>query len=221
MAGRRRLIASITVALGLTTVGAVGVTLAGNAQGSEVVSTFATGASYDFSTHYPWVGQPVTLTQTEIGGDGTPVEGLLQIINWGDGTVQTAPGTTTRFTHVYRTAKTYSVYVTVTNGELPLQPVPKGRIAVRKDVTKPSATLTKPSSPTRVTSWATVKGKASDTGTGVRNIALTAIEKRGKTWYYYNGSSWVKASSAAVAGKKAKVLSAARRPASGASRSRA
>ncbi len=209
MAGHRRVIASVTIAVGVAALGGVGVTLAANAQGSEVKSAAsAPQGSYDFSSHYLWVDQTVTMTQTSISDDDTPAAEMLQIVNWGDGTAQTAPGTTTRFTHVYRTAGTYAVRVTVTDGEGPLLAVPKGRVVVRKDATKPAATLTKPSSPTRAASWATLKGKASDTGTGVRVVAVTAIEKRGKAWYYYNGSAWVKAPSASVAGRKAKVLTA-------------
>ena len=30
---------------------------------------------------------------------------------------------------------------------------------------------------------------------GSRTVAVTAIEKRGTAWYYYNGSAWVKATS--------------------------
>ncbi|SDT29355.1 5'-nucleotidase [Actinoplanes derwentensis] len=81
-----------------------------------------------------------------------------------------------------------------------------GSITTKADATKPAVTLTKPSSPARSASWATLRGKATDVGMGVRGVSVTAIEKRGTAWYYYNGVKWVKATSGSAAVAKAKVL---------------
>lgn len=206
MTGRRRMLTSITVAVSVTALGATGVVLAANAQGSELTAAAAPSAGYAFSTNSPYVGRTVTLTQTVLTDDETPVAQVVQTINWGDGTVQRAYGTTKKFSHVYRSAGSFAVIVTLTDDERVWQPKGIGRVAVRKDTTKPVVSVTKPAKPTRVASWAVVKGKASDSGSGVKTVALTAIEKRGTAWYYYNGTSWVKAKSQTAAGQKAKVL---------------
>ncbi|MBM2615164.1 PKD domain-containing protein [Actinoplanes sp. LDG1-06] len=206
MTGRRRMLTSITVATAVTALGTTGVVLAANAQGSELSASAAPAASYDFSTYYPFIGAPVTMTQTSITVGDTPASEVVQTIKWGDGTVQRAYGTTKKFSHVYRTAGSYSIQVTLEDGVSAPNVRMVGRLSVKKDATKPVVSLNKPASPTKATSWALLKGKASDTGSGLKTVAVTAIEKRGSAWYYYNGSAWVKASSQTTAGQKAKVL---------------
>jgi hypothetical protein len=75
-------------------------------------------------------------------------------------------------------------------------------VTVTTDTVKPTIRLTPPRTrKAYVSSWRTLTGRASDGQTGVRNVALQAIEKRGAAWYGYKASTrkWVKAASKAAA----------------------
>lgn len=129
---------------------------------------------------------------------------------WGDGSSSTVKASIdqTTTTHAYVKAGAFPVTVSPVNefGAGTARKV--GTVTVKADATKPVAALTKPSRPTRAASWATLRGKATDTGSGVRAVELTAVEKRGTAWYYYTGTTWVKATSGSVALTGAKVLTA-------------
>ncbi|GAA1599651.1 PKD domain-containing protein [Actinoplanes couchii] len=77
------------------------------------------------------------------------------------------PGTDTRISGVqtlrisFGNANGFSTYQTA------------GRITVLADRTKPTLTITKPSSPTRIASWRTVRGTVTDKGSGAPYVRLT------------------------------------------------
>ncbi|GGQ82442.1 hypothetical protein [Couchioplanes azureus] len=127
---------------------------------------------------------------------------------WGDGQSSTVEASLSEATaaHVYTKAGTFAVTAAPANEFGVATPQSAGTITVRIDATRPVVTLTKPSTPSKAASWATLRGKAGDTGTGVRAVHLTAIEKRGSSWYYYTGTTWVKATSERTAAAKAKVV---------------
>ncbi len=69
-----------------------------------------------------------------------------------------------------------------------------GTINVVLDDSNPKAKLTKPKKKNRVSSWKTLKGTASDKGSGVACVFTAVFQKRGSKWYYYNGKTWKKGS---------------------------
>lgn len=127
---------------------------------------------------------------------------------WGDGETSVVPASVVpaTATHTYVTAGTFEVKAAPVNESGTATPRSAGKVTVQKDTTKPAATLTAPANPARAGSWATVTGKASDTGTGVRSVTLAAVFKRGTNWFFYNGTGWKKAASRAAATRKAKQL---------------
>src|SRR5204863_10181307 len=56
--------------------------------------------------------------------------------------------------------------------------------------------------------WKTLRGKATDTQTGVKSVVLKAVEKRGGSWFGYNAAThtWVKAGSKAKAFSRSKAF---------------
>jgi 5'-nucleotidase len=81
-------------------------------------------------------------------------------------------------------------------------------VKVSKDTYKPVVCLTVPRNPGKASSWTKLTGTASDTGVGVDRIQAKLIEQRSGRWYYYTGSSWVKAGSERDAEAKATAISA-------------
>ena len=66
-----------------------------------------------------------------------------------------------------------------------------------------------PTSRHSLTAWKTLRGKAVDTGTGVKKVSLRAVEKRGSAWYGYNATTkkWLKASTQTKAFGRSKAFS--------------
>ncbi|MEU4217068.1 hypothetical protein [Actinoplanes sp. NPDC026623] len=149
-----------------------------------------------------WVGEAVTM-EYHTSSDADTVR-----ISWGDGKTSTVTASVrvATATHAYASAGTFTATAAPGNENGVATPKPAGTITIKKDAGKPTVTLRKPSSPSARRSWATVRGTSSDAASGVRSVSLTAIEKRGSSWYYYTGSAWKKATSSATAAKKAKIL---------------
>ncbi|GAB1643290.1 PKD domain-containing protein [Krasilnikovia sp. MM14-A1259] len=171
-------------------------------QAPSVVSVNTYVAHFKLRQTAAFVGQPVSLEHHE-SDDTDTVR-----ISWGDGTTSTAKADINLKTvaHAYAKAGTFTVTAAPANANGTAAARTVGTVTAKTDSTKPVVSLTRPANPTKATSWSTVRGKSSDAGAGVRNVTLTAVEKRGSAWYYYTGSAWKKASSSSVAAKKAKVL---------------
>jgi hypothetical protein len=162
--------------------------------------------SFALATGSAWAGwTKVSLKQTDIGDNLSPDDKIRREISWGDGTQTVSYGTTP--THVYANPGPYSPTVVLTdeagNSSAALE---TSTVTVKADTVKPVLRLTPPRTrKAYVASWRTLKGRAGDAQTGVRNVVLKAIEKRGKVWYAYkaNTRSWVKAKSKSAAWKRA------------------
>jgi len=86
--------------------------------------------------------------------------------------------------------------------ELPLSVVKN----VVLDTTAPTVTIVAPANPTRSTSWNTVSGTITDTGSGPESVTVKLVEQRGNSYYSYDGSSWTKRASLADANAKATAI---------------
>jgi hypothetical protein len=156
-----------------------------------------------------WAGfTQVTVTQNGALSDNwSPADHIARSVDWGDGTtVGWASGDT--LSHVYATAATYAPVVTITDEAHNATVVPTSDVVVSADTTAPVVKVRVPKAKHSVTAWRTVRGKATDTGTGVKSVWLKAVEKRGAVWYGYNAKThaWVKAASKPKALAKAKAF---------------
>jgi hypothetical protein len=147
----------------------------------------------------------VRLKQTRIYDNLSPNDKIKRVITWGDGAQTTwKQGTTPA--HVYAAPGSYSPTVTLTDeAGNPSAALETSTVVVKADNARPTIRLTPPRTrKARVASWRTLKGRAVDAQTGVRNVVLKTIEKRGNVWYAYkaNTRSWVKAKSKSAAWKR-------------------
>ena len=68
-----------------------------------------------------------------------------------------------------------------------------GKITIKTDVSVPRFTITTPKNPNRVSSWKTLRGTASDQGSGVYRIALLVARTTGtKDYCYSSKKSWIR-----------------------------
>jgi len=74
-------------------------------------------------------------------------------------------------------------------------------LVVTADTTGPTLKLTLPAAKHSVKAWKTLRGKATDTQTGVKTVRIRAVEQRGQAWYGYNATTkkWRKAATKAKA----------------------
>lgn len=153
-----------------------------------------------------WAGLTrVTVTQSAIHDDWTPDAQIARTVAWGDGTSSTwADGAT--IAHVYAAAGTYAPVVTIADEAHNSADVATSDVVLAADTTGPTVKLTLPRSAHSVKAWRTLRGKATDTGTGVKVVKLKAAEKRGAAWYGYNARTkkWVKAATKAKAFSRGK-----------------
>jgi hypothetical protein len=150
----------------------------------------------------------VTVAQNgDLVDNWSPSANITRSVDWGDGTVvDWTTGTT--LSHVYADAGTYQPKVTITDEAGNPAVEPTSDVVVRLDATAPKVKLTLPRSKHSVKAWTTLRGTATDGGTGVKSVWVKAVEKRGATWYGYNAVThkWVKATSKTKAFTKAKAF---------------
>jgi hypothetical protein len=152
----------------------------------------------------------VTLAQTALSdGTGSPADKVTRLVTWGDGTTTDWTSGAT-VSHVYAAAGSYTPNVTLTdeahNSSLPID---TSAVVVSVDAAAPVVKFRFPAAKHSVKAWTTLRGKATDSpGTGVKAVALHAVEKRGTRWFAYKPASktWVKASTKAKAFAKSGTL---------------
>ncbi|WP_156393627.1 MULTISPECIES: hypothetical protein [unclassified Nocardioides] len=138
----------------------------------------------------------VQLTQDALVDNWTPGNLIERRVDWGDGTPLVLWTTGTVLAHVYRTAGPFTPSVTLTDEAQNSVPVEVGAVTVKADTARPVVRLTLPRAPrTSVRKWTTLRGVARDSGTGVRQVRVRAVEKRGAAWYAFRPATgtWVKA----------------------------
>src|SRR5207342_996651 len=149
----------------------------------------------------------VTVTQDGVLADNwSPADKITRSVNWGDGTSLESWTAGDTLTHVYATADSYTPVVTITDEAGIPADIPTSAVVVSADTTGPKVRLTVPSAKHSVKAWKTLRGKATDAGTGVKSVWLKAVEKRKAGWFGYNAAThtWVKAATKTKAFKKAK-----------------
>jgi hypothetical protein len=168
-----------------------------------------TGAAYTVDRSAAWAAfTKVTVTETAAPTDNwSPPSFITRVVDWGDGTTSSVTNGTA--THKYATAGSYTPSVTVTDEAHNAVAVVTTAVAVTVDAVAPRLKLTLPRAKHSVRAWRTLRGKATDAQTGVRQVSLKAVEKRGTVWFGYNAVThkWLKATTKTKAFARSKAFS--------------
>ncbi|CUR55171.1 exported hypothetical protein [metagenome] len=177
------------------------VDLAGNAVTIQVnamviLDTQAPTGTFSTTPASAWMSYTkVAVTQLGLADDLSPAPQITRSVEWGDGNV--TPWTSgTTLSHVYTVAGSYSPTVVLVDEAGNTGHVVASGVTVTQDSLAPALRLRVPATKKAyVASWKVIKGTATDTGTGVKQVRLKAIEKRGATYYSYKAATkrWVKA----------------------------
>ncbi len=150
----------------------------------------------------------VTVTQQgDLADNWSPADHITRSVDWGDGPPEDwTTGAT--LSHLYATAGNYTPVVTITDEAHNSAPVSTTGVVVTADTNAPKVKLTLPKAKHSVKAWRTLRGKATDAGTGVKSVWLKAVEKRGAAWFGYNAAThaWVKTKTKAKAFSRAKAF---------------
>jgi hypothetical protein len=152
----------------------------------------------------------VTVSQSALHDNWSPADKITRSVDWGDGATTSNWSATGIIRHVYTTGGTFSPVVTITDEASNAAQVATSDVTVNVDAVAPVLKLLLPKTHLHsVKAWRTLKGKATDTaGTGVKNVSLRAVEKRGTTWFGYRPATrtWVKAATKAGALKRSRAF---------------
>lgn len=163
-------------------------------------NTAPTG-SFTTTPQQPWANYTrVVLTQTAVDDHGvTPADKIERWVDWKDGSAPVQWTVGTALTHVYAAAGSYAPSLRLVDeaGNETLLDAPA--VTVKVDATPPKVTVRVPKrKAAHVSSWKTLRGTARDPlGTGVRQVTVQVVQKRGTSWYAYRAPSkrWVRAGS--------------------------
>lgn len=150
----------------------------------------------------------VTVSQSALSDNWTPADLITRSVDWGDGTTSDwTSGAVLR--HVYQTSGAYTPAVTITDEAHNPATVETSAVVVTADTIGPRVRLTLPKARHSVKAWRTLRGKATDAGTGVKTVSLKAVEKRHGHWYGYNAVThrWLKAATKAKAFGRSRAFS--------------
>ncbi|AGZ46384.1 hypothetical protein [Actinoplanes friuliensis] len=159
---------------------------------TSTVTVATAGGTYKFNPTWNW---------TWAGGgynakyelSGVPANATRVWVNWGDGETSLLTRSTTSTYHYYGFGQ-YTATVTLENAQGKTVPKAAGWYSTVADESSPSATLTVPSSPSKASSWSTVKGTAKDLQIGIDAVGVQLWRWTSSSDYYYNFSTkkWVK-----------------------------
>jgi PKD domain len=116
---------------------------------------------------YPGYQNMATMTAT-----GVPAAATQVWTGWGDGETSLLSGTTAAIAPHWFGAGTWTPSITLQNDQGAATPRAAGRLSVVNDQTKPKMSVTIPGSPHRASSWSQIKGKASDSQSGVDEVGV-------------------------------------------------
>jgi hypothetical protein len=176
--------------------------LAAYPSAGTVVDTEAPTGSYHVDRTTAWAGfTRVSIDQQAIHDDVTPDAKIARAVAWGDGsTTDWSSGATV--SHVYPKAGSYTPSVTLTDeAGNSSSPLPTSTVEVTADSSAPVLTLHLPRHRHSVDAWSVLRGRATDSGTGIAEVWVKAAEKRGSVWYGYDAPAhrWVAAADKAAA----------------------
>lgn len=114
-------------------------------------------------------------------GDGSPTDGLYQ------GQIR----------HTFNRPGSYAPKVVMKDSLDQVRTIELGAVTVLDDTSKPVVSIARPvkKKAAKVSSWKVVRGTVTDTGSGADVVDLSAVQKRGKFWYAFDGAKgkWSKA----------------------------
>lgn len=145
-----------------------------------------------------FLGPQVDTAATTLSFANVPSTVTSLKVQWDDLEESTVPvrAGAGRVSHKYKYTGTFAVTVTTADETGESTPRRVGLVSIKLDYANPGATLTKPkaSQRTKVAAWRTIKGKASDAGSGVLLVVTAVFAQRNGKWYYYKGTTWKKGS---------------------------
>jgi 5'-nucleotidase len=162
--------------------------------GSTVGVTTSPGTySWRKSTIYTYPGYQSSGTMV---ASDMPGGSSLVWTGWDDGeTSLLASGTSTAVTHWFGEGS-WAPQITVQNAQGKATPRPAATLTVGLDVTAPTVTVTTPSSPSKASSWATIKGRSTDSQAGSDVVAVQLVKWNSSDPYDYvydfESRKWVK-----------------------------
>jgi hypothetical protein len=136
----------------------------------------------------------VTLAASAVQDDLSQPGDITKTVDWGDGTVQVWTESAA-LAHVYTIEGVFTPTLTLVDEAGNTAALSGSAVTVGSDTTAPGLRLLLPKHKKRVRSWATLKGRAVDSGTGVRTVSVAAVERRGDAWYAYRPTTqtWIQA----------------------------
>jgi 5'-nucleotidase len=170
--------------------------------GSATVVVAAQAGKYKLDPKLIWQTE-----STDLAFSG--VTGATELtVAWGDGSTTKVSANSLTVSHAYLKPGFFQVKVTPSNTAGAGKTVTVGVVTVLADCFKPDARITEPRDDNRASSWQSVNGTAWDLGTGVAKVSVKLVQERSGKWYYFTGTSWLKASSEKDANAKASTVTA-------------
>ncbi|MCW2754373.1 MAG: 5-nucleotidase protein [Marmoricola sp.] len=128
----------------------------------------------------------VHISQSALADDTTAPAAITRQVNAGDGSGLKPWTSGTSYKVTYTKAGTFTPHVVLTDQFGNVTDKVLSTVTIAHDTTAPTNHITTPTSPSRIASWRVIRGKATDSGTGVQAAAVRLVEKRGTIWYAYD-----------------------------------
>jgi hypothetical protein len=172
---------------------------AGNKTVKSSAITVTSPAKVKISKAAVWHGERFNVTFSSVPSGTTKI-----VLIYGDGSRyklkpknQTIPSVYDRRAGTQTTMPAGPVTLTAvyTNRLGDTSPIVIGRVTIRKDSWKPKVSISKPKRAERVSSWKTVRGTASDKGSGLQFVFVAPMRVTGNKLYCYTkGKTWIRVS---------------------------
>lgn len=169
---------------------------AGNATVQSGTVTVVNPGRFKLSKAAVWHHEAVKVTLSAVPAGTTKI-----VLSYGDGYRSTLKGKNQTVAHSYHYRSngklmpvgSVSLTAVYTNKYGSTTSLPVGKVTIKKDSWRPKVTITKPKHPERVKSWKTIRGTASDKGSGVQGVTVVVTRTVGRTSYCYTtGRTWMK-----------------------------
>ena len=170
---------------------------AGNKSAKSWPITVTSPVKASLSKSAVWHGERFNVTFKSVPAGTTRI-----ILNYGDGYAYTLKGknqtipsmyTRRRVTNTTMPAGPVTLTAIYTNRLGNTIPIVIGKVTIRNDVWGPRVTISTPKNANRVSAWKTVRGTATDKGSGVQMVFVAPMRMSGTTLYCYTkGKSWVR-----------------------------
>lgn len=170
---------------------------AGNAQAIKTAGVSITvPGKTKLSTTSVWHGQKFNVAFSSTPGSTTKI-----VLNEGDGYVINLKGKNQTIPSVYyhrykgglMPAGPVTLTATYTNSLGTTTPIVIGKVTIKRDSWNPTVSVTKPSHSERVSSWKTIRGTATDKGSGVQGVLVIPMRASGsKVYCYTSKKTWLR-----------------------------